>query len=304
MYYQQHRYKLKGQTGSLKLSFDPLGWKDSETEISRSENTYGVFLTISNNLEFYGEAKEFLDREYAIYGVQANVILTKFITHPITNEWQLAYTGTLDFTSRKIENNRFVCDFVEGGLRELLSSQSKEKYELNRITDIKGNPISELQKNKLVIDGRDIYFLNKWEPTPNTPTFEQYSGIWASVDEDRQSFHPFPIQAKAVADPENVGTPAPLYGADRRYRGPDLINMFWSTSERDRGLVRLNIDNLRFKVEDLNPIRTNKYHAFVVVQRYTSDDNGDNVTFVEDIFSEQILWDVPSFGQEFNIDFG
>ncbi|WP_289024354.1 hypothetical protein [uncultured Salegentibacter sp.] len=273
------------------------GGKIRKQKLGEAKNTYGVFLTISNNLEFFGEAKAFLDREYALYKYQADVVLTKFIAHPITNEWQLAYTGKLNFSSRRIENKRFICDFVEGGLRELLNSQIREKHELNRKTDIKGNPISDLIKSKAVIEGRDIDLVSNWEAAKSK--FEHYSGEWASVDEDRESFHPFPIQPRTNADPELNRSPSPTYELERRWE-LNPANMFRARSDRDRGRTTFQVDNLKFKVDSGDGNRVNKYNLKVVLRKYTSDDNGENLNLVEDLISID-LGDIPEVGQEFNL---
>lgn len=247
-----------------------MGWEDTETEIGRSEKTYGIFLSISNNLQFTGQGKDFIETTYQIYGVQAKVQLTKLVKHPHTDEWQLAYTGYLDFTSRKIEDGKLKVDFYEGGLREILASQMREKFELNRAESIDGAVITPLERDLLTLRGREIYLLSKLSNEGNLD-FWVRSGKWNSNDY-REVVQAFPMQVVALADADNISEQTESFRND----GTDALNasaMFFTIADRNRGACHLNF-NASFKMS-LDSFGSNMENVTldVVIRRYSGNEN-------------------------------
>ncbi|MDT0687830.1 hypothetical protein [Autumnicola psychrophila] len=278
MFDNRIRFILNSKFGKLELDQDPLGWDDTKLLIGRSEKTYGIFVNLTNNLRFTGAAKEYLERAFEIDKVQAKVKLTKLVKHPQTDEWNLSFTGYLEFSTRKIKDGYFECDVMEGGLRELLVSNMREKFELNRTTDIKGNSIPKLDTDKVSIQGREIYLLSKLR-NENVQEFTAHSGKWNSIDEDRTSFHPLPLNVIANADPENIQPPFPTYELDERWNEPSIANMFYYKAERDMGRTRFSI-NTSFKL-DVTGNRINDLNLKLVFDKYICDDNGDNLRLQE-----------------------
>ncbi|WP_424493886.1 hypothetical protein [Salinimicrobium sp. GXAS 041] len=302
MFDNRHRFILESPNRRMVLDHDPLGWDETETEIGRSEKTYGIFLTISNNLEFTGEAMEFLEDAYQVLGVQADIRLTKHTKHPKTDEWQLAFTGFLDFTTRSIENNRFKVDFVEGGLREILTSQMREKFELNRTTDINGNPISEFRSDTISLEGRDIYLLSRFS-NENVTDFVLSSGKWDSGGDWRYSHRPAPLTAIANSDPENIQSPIDQIGTAGGYIEDGSSSKFYLISDRDRGKTKLKI-NLKFTIDsivddDVNPLK--QPNLQVILRKYTGGEDFNNAPP-----DDEILLDVYPYnriGETFDLEY-
>jgi hypothetical protein len=268
MFDDRQRYQLDSDLGPYKLSSDPMGWDQTETDIGRSEKTFGIFLTISNNLQFTGKAKDYLERAYRVLGVQANVKLTKWVKNENTDEWELSFTGYLDFTTRKIEERKLSIDFYEGGLREVLTSQMKEKFELNRTESINGSAISKLGLDELSIKGRDIYLLSKLSTQNN---FVVYSGVYSPNSyETRTSFGPFELKIDANSDPQNISTPYPSYGANNRWTQPSIVNMFFSTADRTKGRIKMTA-NVKFKLAKLIEKNSRNLSFTVVLDRYDAN---------------------------------
>jgi hypothetical protein len=265
MFNNRTKFTLKSPLGTLKLDRDPMGWSDTETEIGRSEKTFGIFLTNSNNLQFTGEAKDYLETAYRVYGVNADVKLTKWVKHPQTDEWSLPIEGNLNFTTRKIENNKLKIDFIEGGLREIFVSQLKEKFELNRTESIKGFTITPLDISELTNEGRDIFLLSKF--TSVNEKFSFNSGRWDSGNNTRESFTPFPLKIKANTDPLNIQEP---YSTSSQEQGwsTSLVNMFFATADRDIGFVKLKV-TYSFKIAFILDQITTDFQSWVVLRTYT-----------------------------------
>lgn len=298
MLYNRQEFILRSPLGEVTLHVDPMGADDTETSVGRSEKTYGIFTTVANNLKFIGDTKDWLELNYDLYGVNAQVELTKKLKHPKTDEWFIpkGFPGYLDFTTRKIEENKFTVDFIEGGLKELLETQSREKFELDRLESISGVPINPLATDVITIEGRDIYLLSKFQE--RTGTFTTYSGRYSSGNEDRYSFHPLPITLVANSDNLNLSDPMESYGTEERYL-LTIGNMFFSTADRDRGLVKFN-GSASFRIDSNDGNRVNSFLMKFVVKKFTSDPDGNNIVFVENIF-EQSMGD-PVTGQEFTVN--
>ncbi|CAM4091907.1 hypothetical protein [Gillisia limnaea] len=298
MFNNRRKYSLSSPLGKIDLKMDPMGWDKTETEIGRSEKTYGIFLTVSNNLEFTGKAKEFLELNWNTFGVQAEVTLIKWEKHPISDEWLLSYTGELDFSTREVKDNKFKIDAIEGGLREVFTSQLKEKYELNRKEDINGEPITPLSPSQITIAGREIYLLSRF--VERDSQFTTKSGRWSSINEDRESFHPFPVNPIANSDTLNITPPYESYKAEERWDDKSTINMFFAIADRDRGITKFK-GSASFKVSSRDVSRVNEYNFKFVVFSFTSDEDGSNLTRDLTPVFQQNLGGLPAVGSEFTV---
>lgn len=265
MFNDRYKYILRTPLGKLELVTDPMGWDDSETEIGRSNKTYGIFLTISNNLQFHGQAFEHLETVYSIYGVQAEVELTKLVKHPTTDEWELGFKGYLDFSTRKIEDFVFKVDFIEGGLREILASQIREKFEINRTESIDGKPLTKFETDFLNISGREIYLLTKWENDGDN--FWVRSGHWNSGNDYREVFQAFPIDITTNADPQNL-SPQNASNSDDSTDKLSANSMFIFNSVKDFGESKL-IFWFGFKITDAEWVRAENVTLEVVIRRWS-----------------------------------
>lgn len=284
MFNNRQKYELESSIlPKLKLTKDPINWEKSKTEVGRSETTNGMFISVTNNLEFIGEAFEYIETNYQVLGTQAKVKLTKFKMHPITDEWELEFTGYLNFGSRKIENKRLKIDFVEGGLRELLVAQMRENFELDRATDVKGNPISRLRPDQISIKGRDLFLLSRLEGK-NTTAFKVISGLWQSQGDYRETFKVAPLDITALADDQNIRPPVDDIGNQGRpVEGDGVVNKFFALADRDRGKTRVEI-NLDFRIDHVYTSESFANEMKVFLRRYTDEreTGGLEFTFAED----------------------
>ena len=265
MFSNRIRITLNSILGEITLFDDPVNYDQSELDLKRSEKTHGIFLTQINNLEFYGKGKQYLENLFALKGVHAKCNLVREEMHPTTDEWEIHSRGYLDFYSRNIKDDKLMLDFVQGGLRELLTSQMRERFELNRDTDINGNPIPALETDVLSNQGRDIYLLSKLSTNEN---FTVYSGEWSPNSyESRESFGPIPLKVDANSDPLNIQPPYTTLGQLNRWEEPSLLNMFFATSDRERGRVKLEA-NVSFTLDALRKPNARNLSFSVVLDRY------------------------------------
>lgn len=252
------------------LDQDPMNSKNTEIEIGRAKLTYGMFGTIANNLQFPRPIMDKLEAVYQTYGPEAKIKLTKLSKHPQTDDWQMIYTGFLDLLDRRIENNIFSCSYVEGGFREVLSNQQKEKFEIDRIMDIYNRPISNFNPDILDLkEGRRLFLLSKLTTTDN---FSAHTGIWKPNSyEYREGFSPFPLHLVTNNDPLNIQTPFETRTINEWWE-KSLENMFFATADRERGTTRLTT-KIKFTVGSSRGKNGRDQFFKVVLDRYDADLN-------------------------------
>lgn len=285
--------------GRKVLKDDPIGYDSSEMKIGRSEKTHGIFIEQINNLEFTGAAKKYLEQLYALKGPQAKCRLVRKEKHPTTDDWKLHSDGFLDFTSRKIKDNKLSLDFVEGGLREILVSQLREKFELNRTTDINGKEISSLNSETLSIKGREIYLASKLRS--DSTEFDIKSGKWASTMDLREAYKPMPFSVLANSDPENINTP--IAGINSKGGGtydPEA-GSFFLVANRNLGRVELKI-KASFRIASIDSDDVNAYENMQVRLYRYSDRDQFNVMPGYPIILADIGNPFNAIGQTINID--
>jgi hypothetical protein len=147
---------------------EPANWNDDEKEIIRSDKWFGITKNLSNNLEYYGNAFDYIKSVYDISGIKGNVRLEKEERDGQSDRWELSYSGYLDFTTYKQDKNYIKIKFNESQFFKNIESRMKEKYELERLDDLKGNPIPPLAYKTLSLQGRDIFretFFNNQDET-------------------------------------------------------------------------------------------------------------------------------------------
>jgi len=136
---------------------EPANWNDDEKEIIRSDKWFGITKNLSNNLEYYGNAFDYIKSNYDIRGIKMNIRLDKEERNGLTDEWELSYTGYLDGATYKQDKNYIRIKFNESQFFKNIESRMKDKFELERLDDLKGNAIPALTYKNLSLQGRDIF---------------------------------------------------------------------------------------------------------------------------------------------------
>jgi len=163
-YSNKVKYVLSGLLGSQEIA-EPMNWNEDEKEFKRSEDAHGVFINLSNNLEFYkGDLKnnggyDFLKDSYDLYGINASVLLIK--SEILDNEWVESYRGYLDYSTYSRKNNIIKIKFNESGLYEKIKARKSEKIELGRRTTLDGDDIEPLLSETVELQGREILIINE-----------------------------------------------------------------------------------------------------------------------------------------------
>lgn len=280
MLYNKEEYILRSHLGEEVLSLDPMGSEDTTINIGRSEKSFGIFTTVANNLTFIGSGKAFLDLNYLVDGVNAYVELVQKVKNPITDDWDINYRGYLDFKTRKVSGNKFTIDFIEGGFKETLEAQAREKFEIHRQESITNKPISPLVLDELTLEGREIFQMTKFYS--ENEEYYHRSGLWQSGNDYRISFSPFPYKRltfthEFVAEPYET-----LKDKDRWEK--NIGNGIIRNVPMDIPNFPVNFD-WDLKVLEVFKDDVDNFSLWVVVERYSG---GVDMVFEDRLFEERL----------------
>ena len=159
------KYTLIGDLGSTEISA-PINWNEDEKEFKRSEDAHGVFINLSNNLQFYKGDElndggySFIKETYDTYGINAKLLLIK--SDKEDDKWVESYRGYLDFSTYSRQSNLIEIKFNESGLYEKLKARRSEDFELNRETTMDGDVIDALVTQTFENLGREILIISEF----------------------------------------------------------------------------------------------------------------------------------------------
>jgi hypothetical protein len=156
-YFDRVKYTLyHKETGTLIIN-EPIGWDDDDKEFVRNEEYHGVFTSFSNSLRFIESGKDFILLVDEIYGVNANIRLTKDEKHPKIDLWVRTFDGNLDLSTKEIEDNKVSLKFNSGGLNQIIKARESEQVEIDRTTSMDGKTIESIKVEKVAFEGRKIF---------------------------------------------------------------------------------------------------------------------------------------------------
>uniref|UniRef100_UPI0030F5BDF1 hypothetical protein n=1 Tax=uncultured Wocania sp. TaxID=2834404 RepID=UPI0030F5BDF1 len=164
-YHDRVRYEFQHKGyGNLEevKSTDVIGWNYDDKEQHRHDDYAGIFPKFSNALRFTGKVKEYIKAIRRIYGVNAEIRIIKEEKDD-DDIWQRIYTGYLTIKTWEEENGIVSLKFDAGGLEKLIETRQKDKVEIERTTDFKGNTIPPLSLKKLHLPGRGIFLITKYK---------------------------------------------------------------------------------------------------------------------------------------------
>ena len=163
-YFDRIKYVLSCKNdNSEKEITEPIGWNNDEKEFARNEEYHGIVTKFSNSLRFIDNGADYINTIRDLYGINAELKLTKYEKNPHTDKWERSYWGYLDLSSWSIENSKVSVKFNSGGLEQLIKSRESEQVEIDRVQSMDGTAIPELTYNEALLDGRRIFLKSKWK---------------------------------------------------------------------------------------------------------------------------------------------
>lgn len=275
-YFNRVKYTLSHpESGSLIID-EPIGWNNDEKEFARNEEYHGIFTNFSNNLKFIESGADFILLVDQLYGINAQLRLTKDERHPKTDLWVRSYDGYLDLSTKEEEDGQVSIKFNSGGLEQLLKARESEQVEVDRLTSIDGGVLDPLRVDTVLLEGRRVFLKTKYdvEKIENTVTlYNQTNG------QTRGRTAPVPLH---IVSKSHESAQSPINSTsigndtwDRSGNGETGL-MFFAVSDLDRILhVKLKIS---FKVNFLQFDDINFFRFWLRLATYK---NASDYTFKE-----------------------
>lgn len=186
------RYFLKSAYFGTTEIEEPLNWGSDEKELFRSDKHAGIIKNISSRMQFHNSGKELVDSAYEIAGIKADVKIERQVRNDENDLWEVDYFGWLDFATYKSNDSTSELKVYENKFFKTIESRYKDKFELDRLTDVKGNTIPPLEYVNLELEGREIQRNSEFTQdlgiltsTLNTQTNKKY--YWMPLKTDFKS---------------------------------------------------------------------------------------------------------------------
>lgn len=186
------KYELYHQVEGTLVIPEPVGWRSDEKEYSRHKDYHGLVAKFSNNLQFVDSGQDFINLIDELHGINAEIKLTRYERHPITDVWTRIYFGFLDLSTKGEEDGRLSIKFSSGGLEQALKSRESEQVEIERTNTIDGVPIEPLVPKRVLLEGRRIFLKSTWET--NEISNSAFLGVWSDDGNTRHQSTGFPFQ--------------------------------------------------------------------------------------------------------------
>lgn len=211
------------------------GWNDDDKEYARNDDYDGIFAQFSNNLTFYDSAKEFINTIRKSFGVNARIRLIKEVKSQ-EDIWLSSYTGLLDLSTWNSKKGGVACKFNSSDLQKQLKARQNDKIEIERNTDLAGNPLPDLVVKELELDGRRIFLNSKWKQNPSSNNAN--CQVSSNDGNTRNQTCGLPIVLDSQSH-DNAQSVTPLTNASEDVGTTGI--MFYANNDRDRTLL-IDID--------------------------------------------------------------
>lgn len=160
------RYYLYSKELGRVLVPEPVSYKDGNgAKYRRDPQSKGVMRQNSNELEFFGEAYDYLFRINTIYGVVPDVRVDKWYKDDTRLDQRWTYIGSfgLDITNLKFthKTKTVKVSYTNGGLADKIQSRFREEYDLLIEESVGGVDIGPLQTVLCSLPGKAIFLESK-----------------------------------------------------------------------------------------------------------------------------------------------
>jgi len=112
------------------LQYSPDGWKDQLVNYARNETYYGIFRSYTIPLQFVFDGAQILRSRLYVYGMEDVVNLVINRLNYDTGQYDLFYTGEIDFSKFEDSIDVFKVNVIEGGLSKYVKAYENVNQEI------------------------------------------------------------------------------------------------------------------------------------------------------------------------------
>ena len=154
-------FELYSEKFGSQVIQEPKGWANNNQGFTRDTDSRGITFKIDVDLEFFGNASDYLKNVYDVLGIQEKVIITKYEKNRFTlsEEWGIKYIQELDLTTYKIieRTGNVTVSAREGGLFSDIKNRESDEYDLLDNISADGVDLGELKTEKFQPLGRKLF---------------------------------------------------------------------------------------------------------------------------------------------------
>jgi len=154
-------YTLFSNSLGIKIIQEPFGYSNDTPSFTRDKDSRGITKKINIELEFYGDASDYLKTIHIGSGIEEKVILTKYEKNRFTlsERFFIRYIQELDMgTFKEISRTGSVTvESTEGGIYTDITNRKSDEYDLLDNTSADGIDIEPLTTHKFQPLGRKIF---------------------------------------------------------------------------------------------------------------------------------------------------
>lgn len=246
---------------------EPKNWNEDEKEYARNEYYDGIVTKFSNNLIFVEDGMRFILFVNEVYGINAEINITKEERHPQTDLYVETYSGYLDLSTLEISDTELSIKVSSGGIEQLLKTRENEQLEIDRNTTLDGKELDPILSEEIPMEGREIFLLSTMEETDKE-----------LINYQVLSTRLVPPMTKVISSDERVistldnseGNYALIMDGSSHYY-PEQQQFFYERSDRTKTL-KLEFD-LDFKIQ-IYPGGTKQWpNVYLEIRKYLYDEN-------------------------------
>lgn len=156
--YRWRKYLLWHNNRPYEIN-EPDNWQDSDREIARSEQYYGMVITVGDDISFSGLGAMLISEWYNTEGVIAVVRIEEYETDSITDEWELVFSGTLDLSQYVQSGGVVTVKINSEALQQKLSSRYETEINIDNDETLDGriHGLGPLQTRQIDLFDRVLY---------------------------------------------------------------------------------------------------------------------------------------------------
>lgn len=182
----RYRFYLQNATMGLLEIMAPDGWNDSEYEISRDPEFWGITQVISfNDLKFMKSSRDFIRDVYESQGVNGLIFYTVYRLNDNTGSYEIYYTGKLDLGVYKIDQTGVSCQVIDTGFVQKVKTRKGQKVNVRQLNSVDGYEIPPFANEDmtLTIPNYNVIAHANWAKHSNMDSNldHHYVPLWVGI---------------------------------------------------------------------------------------------------------------------------
>lgn len=163
--------------GARELASEPIGWDDMGIELDRDSDLHGITWIYSAQLKFTKDGKEYIDKMYQEFGIEAKVNITIKKYNSRTNQYDIYFPGKINFEVYKSDDIYAVCNIEQDGFVQKFKNRLDTDVNLLKRKTLSGNTIYPFPDETIELTMHSQVIDKKYEAFSNQEIYVALGGI-------------------------------------------------------------------------------------------------------------------------------